>query len=171
MDVDTVTLSPKIISLNKPRNMVCTGKTHSNGPRGTFGSTLSHEKYANWVSLNWISFPGIIKCAEVSPVYKNIDNRKALKPLWIPSNNIEDAFVDSSKAFDCLPYGYLISKLYAYGLSTAPCPWCLVILRERRQHMKSSYCRSSWKPWHWTPCKTPLCYHGDVIKWKQFPLY
>ncbi len=43
---------------------------------------------------------------------------------------------DLSKAFDCLPYRLLISKLRAYGLTAK---WCMLIVRyfsDRRQLVK-----------------------------------
>ena len=53
--------------------------------------------------------------------------------------------MDSSKAFDCLPHGLLIAKLYAYGLSTAACHLMFSYLKGRRQRVKISNSRSSWK--------------------------
>ena len=54
-------------------------------------------------------------------------------------------FMDLSKAFDCLPHGLLIAKLHAYGLSTAACHLMFSYLKGRRQRVKISNSRSSWK--------------------------
>ena len=151
-------------------------------------------------SINLRSFPGIMKCAEVSPVYKNTDNLKknnyrpvsvltAISKTYETVLNdqvvnhfralfndllsafmklyscqtlllrfIEDlksaldknmksgaVFMDLSKAFDCLPHGLLVAKLHAYGLSTAACHLMFSYLKGRRQRVKISNSRSSWK--------------------------
>ena len=54
-------------------------------------------------------------------------------------------FMDLSKAFVCLPHGLLIAKLHAYGLSTAACHLMFSYLKGRRQRVKISNSRSSWK--------------------------
>ena len=52
--------------------------------------------------------------------------------------------IDLSKAFDCLPHGLLIAKLYAYGLSIESCELVLNYLRERKQTVKLGNIRSEW---------------------------
>ena len=151
-------------------------------------------------SINSRSFPVIMKCAEVSPVYKNTDNLKKnnyrpvsvltvisktyetvlndqmvnhfralfndllsafrklcscqtlllrfiedLKSALDKNMKIGAVFMDLSKAFDCLPHGLLIAKLHAYGLSTAACHLMFSYLKGRRQRVKISNSRSSWK--------------------------
>ena len=141
-----------------------------------------------------------MKCAEVSPVYKNTDNLKKnnyrlvivlmaisktyetvlndqmvnhfralfhdllsafrklyscqtlllrfiedLKSALNKNMKIGAVFMDLSKAFDCLPHGLLIAKLHAYGLSTAACHLMFSYLKGRRQRVKISNSRSSWK--------------------------
>ena len=54
-------------------------------------------------------------------------------------------FMDVSKAFDCLPHRLLRAKLHANGLSTAACHLMFSYLKERRQRVKISNSRSSWK--------------------------
>ena len=54
-------------------------------------------------------------------------------------------FMDLSKAFDCLPHELLKVKLHAYGLSTAACHLMFSYLKGRRQRVKISNSRSSWK--------------------------
>ena len=54
-------------------------------------------------------------------------------------------FMGVSKAFDCLPHGLLIAKPHAYGLSTAACHLMFSYLKGRRQRVKISNSRSSWK--------------------------
>ena len=58
---------------------------------------------------------------------------------------IAAVFMDLSKAFDCLPHGLLIAKLHAYCLSTAACHLMFSYLKGRRQRVKISNSRSSWK--------------------------
>ena len=53
--------------------------------------------------------------------------------------------MDLSKAFDCLPHGLLIAKLHAYGLSEATCETMVDYLQDRKQRVKISNSRSSWK--------------------------
>ena len=53
--------------------------------------------------------------------------------------------MDLSKAFDCLPHGLLKAKLHAYGLSEAACETMFDYLKGRKQRVKISNHRSSWK--------------------------
>ena len=53
--------------------------------------------------------------------------------------------MDLSKTADCLPHGLLTTKLHAYCLSTAACHLMFSYLKGRRQCVKSSNSRSSWK--------------------------
>ena len=68
-----------------------------------------------------------------------------LKAAMDKSHKIGAVFMDLSKAFDCLPHGLLIAKLHAYGLSTAACQLVLNYLKERKQRVKITNCRSTWK--------------------------
>ena len=49
--------------------------------------------------------------------------------------------MDLSKAFDCMPHGLLIAKLFAYGLSDAACEIMFDYLQNRKQRVKISNCR------------------------------
>ena len=60
-------------------------------------------------------------------------------------NKIGMVYMDLSKAFDCLPHGLLIAKLHAYGLSEAACETMFDNLQDRKQRVKISNSRSSWK--------------------------
>ena len=53
-------------------------------------------------------------------------------------------FMDLSKAFDCLPHGFLVSKLHAYGLSIDACKLVGSYLSGRRQRVKLRENRSEW---------------------------
>ncbi len=51
-----------------------------------------------------------------------------------------------SKAFDCVPYGLLIAKIHAYGLSTNACEFKSSYLSDRYQRVKISNVKGSWMP-------------------------
>ena len=51
---------------------------------------------------------------------------------------------DLSKAFDCLPYRLLISKLYAYGISENACKLIINYFQLRQQRVKLGHVRSEW---------------------------
>ncbi len=53
--------------------------------------------------------------------------------------------MDLSKAFDSLPHGLLIAKLYAYGLSENACKLVKDYLSNRRQRVKVSNICSDWQ--------------------------
>ena len=52
--------------------------------------------------------------------------------------------MDLSKAFDCMPHGLLIAKLYAYGLSIDACNFVISYLCNRRQRVKVHGGFSEW---------------------------
>ena len=52
--------------------------------------------------------------------------------------------MDLSKAFDSIPHGLLIAKLYAYGMSAQSCNYILSYLMDRRQRVKIGSRRSEW---------------------------
>ena len=52
--------------------------------------------------------------------------------------------MDLSKAFDCLPYSLLISKLHAYGLTLPACKLVASYLSNRSQRVKLGDARSNW---------------------------
>ncbi len=54
--------------------------------------------------------------------------------------------MDLSKAFDWVPYGFLIAKMHAYGLSTNACEFMSSYLSDRYQRVKISNVKSSWMP-------------------------
>ncbi len=54
--------------------------------------------------------------------------------------------MDLSKAFDCVPYGLLIAKMHAYGLSTNACKFMSSYLSDRYQRVKISNVKRSWMP-------------------------
>ena len=51
---------------------------------------------------------------------------------------------DLSKAFDCLPHGLIIAKLYAYGLSMSSCEMIASYLKNRKQRVNISSFKSPW---------------------------
>ncbi len=53
---------------------------------------------------------------------------------------------DLSKAFDCLPHGLLVSKMYAYGLSRTSCRLIATCyLKDRCNRVKMAVVRSDWQ--------------------------
>ena len=62
--------------------------------------------------------------------------------------------MDLSKAFDCLPHGPLIAKLCAYGCSMSACELISNYFSNRKQCVKISNNRSTWRtlskgvPWY-----------------------
>ena len=68
-----------------------------------------------------------------------------LKSALDKGHKIGTVYMDLSKAFDCLPHGLLIAKLHTYGLSEAACETMLDYLKGRKQRVKISNHRSSWK--------------------------
>ena len=54
--------------------------------------------------------------------------------------------MDLSKAFDCIPHGLLITKLYTYGLSSNACEFMSSYLSGRHQRVRISNERSTWMP-------------------------
>ncbi len=59
--------------------------------------------------------------------------------------------MDISKTFNCVPYGLLIAKMHAYGLSTNACEFMSSYLCDRSQHdryqrVKISNVKRSWIP-------------------------
>ena len=51
---------------------------------------------------------------------------------------------DLSKAFDCLPYRLLISKLYANRISENACKLIINYFQFRQQRVKLGHVRSEW---------------------------
>ncbi len=54
--------------------------------------------------------------------------------------------MDLSKAFDYVPYGLLIAKMHAYGLSTNACEFMSNYLSDRYQRVKISNVKCAWMP-------------------------
>ena len=52
---------------------------------------------------------------------------------------------DLSKAFDCLPHGFLVSKLNAYGFDSNACMLMASYFRNRKQRVKIGNQKSMWK--------------------------
>jgi len=65
---------------------------------------------------------------------KAIDNNKLVGVLAI----------DLSKAFDCMPHGLLLSKLYNYGVDATACSLIKSYLSNRQQRVKVNDTRSKW---------------------------
>ena len=146
------------------------------------------------------TFPALLKCAEISPIYKKGDNLKKsnYRPVSVLTilskiaegmlcdqllkhfsdvlskylsayrkgyscenvliKCIEDwraaldnnevvgtILIDLSKAFDSLPHGLLIAKLYAYGLSEQACHLIMNYLSGRCQRVKMQNTASDWQ--------------------------
>jgi hypothetical protein len=53
--------------------------------------------------------------------------------------------IDLSKAFDSLPHGLLIAKLFSYGLSTHACNLIMNYLSDRHQRVKMQNVVSDWQ--------------------------
>ncbi len=53
--------------------------------------------------------------------------------------------MDLSKAFDAIPHGLLLTKLYTYGISKDACKLIRSYLINRMQRVKLDNVRSSWK--------------------------
>ncbi len=53
--------------------------------------------------------------------------------------------MDLSKAFDAIPHGLLLTKLYTYGISNDACKMIINYLINRMQRVKLDDVRSSWK--------------------------
>ncbi len=53
--------------------------------------------------------------------------------------------MDLSKAFDAIPHGLLLTKLYTYGMSKDACKMIRSHLINRMQRVKLDDVRSSWK--------------------------
>ena len=69
---------------------------------------------------------------------------KDLKFALDKGHKIGTVYMDFSKAFDCLPHGLLIAKLYAYGISEAACKRMFDYLKGRKQRVKILNHRRSW---------------------------
>ena len=59
-------------------------------------------------------------------------------------NNVGAIAVDLSKAFDRLPHGLLVAKLFAYGVILPACKRLCSYLHNRHQRMKTSDTKSDW---------------------------
>ncbi len=70
----------------------------------------------------------------VEKAKKSLDNKQVYGAL----------LTDLSKAFDCLPYRLLISKLHAYGLSILFCKLIASYFTERQQRVSIGNCKSAW---------------------------
>ena len=70
------------------------------------------------------------------------DNAK----LSLDNRNVTLALLtDLSKAFDCLPYKLLLSKLHAYGVDRNACLLILSYFTDRKQRVKLGDCLSDWR--------------------------
>ena len=74
----------------------------------------------------------LVKCIE--KWRKALDNNQ----------NVGCVLIDLSKAFDSLPHGLLIAKLYAYGVSRESCLLIMNYLKNRKQAVKLGNIRSEW---------------------------
>ena len=58
-------------------------------------------------------------------------------------NNVETIAVDLSKAFDSLPIGLLVAKLFAYGVTLPACKLLCNYLHNRHQRVKISHAKAT----------------------------
>ena len=58
--------------------------------------------------------------------------------------NIGTIAVDLSKAFDSLPHGLLVAKLFAYGVELPACKLLCSYLYNRHQRVKIGDAKSDW---------------------------
>ena len=66
--------------------------------------------------------------------------------LSLDNRNVTLALLtDLSKAFDCLPYKLLLSKLHAYGVDRNACLIILSYFTDRKQRVKLGDCLSDWR--------------------------
>ena len=59
-------------------------------------------------------------------------------------NNVGTIAVDLSKAFDSLPHGLLVAKLFAYGVELPACKLLCSYLYKRHQRVKIGDAKSDW---------------------------
>ena len=59
-------------------------------------------------------------------------------------NNVGEIAVDLRKAFDSLPHGLLVAKLFAYGVTLPACKLVCSYLHNRYQRVKISDAKSDW---------------------------
>ena len=59
-------------------------------------------------------------------------------------NNVGTIAVDLSKAFDSLPHGLLVAKLFAYGVELSACKLLCSYLYDRYQWVKIGDAKSDW---------------------------
>ena len=66
--------------------------------------------------------------------------------LSLDNRNVTLALLtDLSKAFDCLPYKLLLSKLHAYGVDRNACLIIFSYFTDRKQRVKLGDCLSNWR--------------------------
>ena len=53
--------------------------------------------------------------------------------------------MDLSRAFDCIPYTFFLSKLRSYGFSHSACKLFLSYYRNRKQRVKLGNCICEWE--------------------------
>ena len=68
---------------------------------------------------------------------------KALKALD-DNHNVGTIGMDLSKAFDCMPHGLLLAKLFAYGVAPNACLFISTYLKNRMQRVKIMGTSSDW---------------------------
>ena len=59
-------------------------------------------------------------------------------------NMVGSITIDLSRAFDILPHGLLLAKVYAYGVNIESCKLIASYLHNRQQRVKIRDKRSDW---------------------------
>ena len=68
---------------------------------------------------------------------------------------------DLSKTFDCLPHGFLMVNLHAYGVEVSACKVLCSYLHDRHHSMKMCDVRSDW--WNIEKCVTQGSIVGPLL--------
>ena len=105
---------------------------------------LLHQNISIKVTSALVSLETLILTVTCLPSYRDssqLNNNNA--KLSMDNRNVTLALLtDLSKAFDCLPYKLLLSKLHAYGVDRNACWIILSYFTDRKQRVKLGDCLS-----------------------------